>query len=85
MSIQEKKNKKEKKSKKERKTKHSSKRDERSSSSSSDSSSSDSDDSNVRRSVITGKRIKMQRDMSTQDRMLEIEREAKRHFMNSQY
>jgi hypothetical protein len=56
-----------------------------SSSSSDDSSASGSDDSGVKRSVITGKKIKMQRDVTLQDRLQEIERAAKRHYMNSQY
>lgn len=56
-----------------------------SSSSDSDSDSSSSDDGNVRRSIITGKKIKMHRETSTEDRLLEIERAAKRHYMNSQY
>lgn len=56
-----------------------------SSSSDSDSESSSSDDGNVRRSIITGKKIKMHRETSTEDRLLEIERAAKRHYMNSQY
>jgi hypothetical protein len=60
--------------------------------SSTSSSSSDGESSNdgedgeeVRRSVITGKRIKMFRESTTEDKMLEIERAAKRHYMNSQY
>jgi hypothetical protein len=35
--------------------------------------------------VITGKKIKMYREQTAEDQMLEIERAAKRHYMNSQY
>jgi hypothetical protein len=35
--------------------------------------------------VITGKKIKMHRELTTEDKLLEIERAAKRHYMNSQY
>lgn len=71
--------------------KHSSKKDRDDSGSSSSSSGSDSesssssDDSNVRRSIITGKKIKMHRESTAEDKLLEMERAAKRHFMNSQY
>lgn len=64
-----------------------------STSSSSSSSSSDSDESNdshhggekSRRSIITGKKIKMHREVTMEDKLLDIERAAKRHYMNSQY
>ena len=63
-----------------------------SSSSSSDSSnsdhndeSSDDGDDDAPRSVITGKKIKMSREMTYEDRLQEIDRAAKRHFMNTQY
>ena len=62
-----------------------------SSSSSSDSGSdsdSDSDsgsDAGVLRSIITGKKIKMSREQTLDDQLLELERAAKRHCMNSQY
>lgn len=46
---------------------------------------SSSDDENVQRSVITGKKIRMSRDLTVEDKLLEIERAAKRHYMNSQY
>lgn len=48
------------------------------------SSSSDSDD-DTPRSIITGKKIKMNRNLSIEDKLLEIERAAKRHYMNTQY
>jgi hypothetical protein len=49
------------------------------------SSSDDDDGEDVRRSVITGKKIKMKIEQSLDDKMLELERAAKRHVMNSQY
>lgn len=63
----------------------------KSSSSSSESSNSDRDDSSgdedddAPRSIITGKKIKMNREMTYEDRLQEIDRAAKRHFMNTQY
>jgi hypothetical protein len=77
-SKKSKKNKKDKKSKKES---HSKKEAKNPSSSDSD----DDSDDDVPRSIITGKKIKMHRDVTMQDRLDEIERAAKRHFMNTQY
>lgn len=54
---------------------------------SSDSSDSSSElgDRDAPRSIITGKRIKLDRGLTLEDRLGEIERAAKRHAMNSQY
>jgi len=49
------------------------------------SSSDDDDDPNVRRSVITGKRIKMKREITAEDRAYEASRAALRYYMNAQY
>ena len=82
-----KKSKKEKKEKKE-KSRHK-KRDRESSSSSSshsnDSDNSDNDDDDAPRSIITGKRIKLDLELTYEDRVKDIERQAKRHAMNTQY
>mmetsp|Transcript_15900 Transcript_15900/g.23240 ORF Transcript_15900/g.23240 Transcript_15900/m.23240 type:complete len:127 (-) Transcript_15900:436-816(-) len=79
-----KKKEKDKKSSKSKKEKNKRKLDEAlSESNSSSSSGSESDD--APRSIITGKKIKMNREWSTADQLLEIERAAKRHYMNSQF
>src|SRR5690554_3986643 len=45
----------------------------------------DDDDPSVRRSAITGKRIKLKRDQTAEDRAYEASRAVLRHYMNSQY
>ena len=78
--------KKNKKHKKESKSKsHKRERESVNDSQSESSSDSDNADDNVRRSIITGKRIKMDRELTIEDRVQEIERAAKRHYMNTQY
>lgn len=84
----EKKERKHKKDKKERKDKKKKRSASPSSSSSSSSSDSDSDcesssDDDVPRNCITGKKIKMYRKQTAQDKANEIERAALRHFMNA--
>jgi hypothetical protein len=45
----------------------------------------DDDDDNVPRSIITGKKILMHREMTEEDKRLEQLRIARRQFMNSQF
>ena len=84
----EKKSKKHKRHKKNKKKSDSDEDDSNSNSSNNNSNEDDDDDDeddNAPRSIITGKKIKMKRDLTYEDRMQEIDRAAKRHFMNTQY